>query len=326
MKRWAILILGIWLLGTFTGGIPAASAAEYDAGNDYNLYGHLCQYDIPGIAKMACCPTTSINSLTYLQNQFPSVYGNRLIPGAPASSDVLAIAGPSYMKTDKDNGTTDALSIWGRYLYIESKAPLQTEYSCQIAMRDGKPVSGSSTVPWPDNQPVPAFRDTSATVPTWQFLYDNLKKGADVGIAIPYVNDMGIVTGGHCMTVHRITFDDKNGNGRVDPGEGTIAVLDPAKTTEATYNIWQNTDPGFLDGEPHLLIDRDGSKALLELVLAEYPKVQTVSDTVQTGNILVMHSNSSFGVLTFRGGVLYAADAQRPGTKPLSWKRAEDHF
>ncbi len=271
------------------------------------------------IGPMACCPTSAANSFCYLQNQFPAVYGNALTSSPATTADVQAIGGARYMNTTRANGTTDALSVWGRYLYIESRMPFQTQYTCQVAMVDGKPVSYNAVIPWPDNRPIPAFLNNTpgaVSVPTWQFLHQNLQKGADVGLAISYLEG-GVVTGGHCVTVHRISFNDQNNNGIIDPGEASIFLVDPASRTEVKYSLRQNQDPGTLNGHPYLIVDYNDRTAFIEVAVAEYPSPQTVPDTIGTGSIAVLSSNSPYGVLTFQGGVLYAAERETIWNKAI---------
>ncbi len=169
-------------------GISPAAAILYEAGNDYNLYGHLYQNDVPEIGGMACCPTAAINSFTYLQNRYPMIYETKLASNPPTIADVQTIAGPNYMDTNPFIGTTDPLVIWGRYLYIESQRPLQTQYACQISTLDGQPLHGDQIDnAWPVNRPLPAYLNNapgSVAVPTWQFIYQNLRRGSDLGVTI----------------------------------------------------------------------------------------------------------------------------------------------
>ena len=295
MKRWSstvprsrwrsLLLLGLWGLCLSVSGVQVSTAALYEAGNNYNSYGHVYQDDVPVIGPMACCPTSAANSFNYLQNQFPAVYGSTLTSSPATTGDVQVIGGARYMDTGGVNGTTDALSVWGRYLYIESRKPFQTEYSCQVAIVNGQPVSYNQVIPWPDNRPIPQFLNNTpgaVSVPTWQFLHQNLQRGADVALDISYLEG-GAVTGGHCLTVHRISFNDRNNNGIIDPGEGSISFVDPASRTEVTYNLRQNQDPGMLNGHPYLIVDYSGRTAFVELAVAEYPSPQAVPNTIDDG-------------------------------------------
>lgn len=329
METWASRVLQtlrrsrLWLgllgLCLSVSGVQVSAAALYEAGNNYDSYGHVYQYDVPVIGPMACCPTSAANSFNYLQNRFPAVYGSVLTSSPPTTADVQVIGGAQYMNTDRANGTTDALSVWGRYLYIESRRPFQTEYSCQVAIVNGQPVSDHTVIPWPDNRPIPTFLNNTpgaVSVPTWQFLYQNLQRGADVGLAISYLEG-GVVTGGHCVTVHRISFDDRNNNGIIDPGEGSISLVNPARRTEITYDLRQNQDLGTLNGHSYLIVDYDGRTAFIQVAVAEYPSPQAVPGTIGTGGIAVLRSDSPYGVLTFQGGVLYAAESETTWNKAM---------
>jgi outer membrane autotransporter protein len=298
------------------GGFQHAAADLFEAGNNYNSYGHLNQDDVPVIGDMACCPTSAINSLTYLQNRFPVVYGSQLVSIRPID-EVQGIAGRNYMNTGAETGTTTALGIWGRYLYVESRVPLQTQYSCQIATINGQPLYGAELdpTPWPANRPLPRYMENAppsvlggASVPTWQFVYQNLQRGADIGIGITYIEN-GRGNSGHCLTVHHFSFNDATKS-------GTISFVDPADQTERTYNVWQNSDNSFLNGYPYLTLDYGNKRAIIDYIIVEYPTPQTVTNTVETGSILVLGTNAPYETLTFRGGILYAADSQ------MTWNKA----
>jgi autotransporter-associated beta strand protein len=317
MKVWKVLVfLSNCGLALVMAGVPPSAAALYEAGNDYSLYGHLYQGDVPEIGSMACCPTAAINSFTYMQNQYPLIYDSRLASKPPTISDVQAIAGPSFMNTNTA-GTSDPLVFWGRYLYLESRLPFQTQYSCQVAIRNGQPIHGDTDdVAWPMNRPLPKYLENAPgpiSVPTWQFLYQNLQKGSDVGVGITFLNADGSASNsGHCLSLNNFSFDDKNNNGIIDKGEGKVSFVDPAENDqkEVSYNIWDNTDPGLLSGYSYLMLNYGQYGAILDSALAEYSKQQAIPDTVEAGNILLLTTNAPYGMLTWRGGVLYAIEPQ----------------
>jgi outer membrane autotransporter protein len=318
-----LVSLGFYGMVLFLTGVPAAMAALYEAGNDYNLYGHLYQYDVPVIGGMACCPTTAINSFTYLQNQYPAIYDSRLASKPPTISDIQAIAGPSYMDTGVQSGTSDPLVFWGRYLYLESQLPFQTQYSCQVSTRNGQPIHGDQDdQAWPLNRPLPKYLENTpgpVSVPTWQFLYQNLQKGADVGIGITYLNADGTASGsGHCLTLYAFSFTDPRNDGIIRQGEATVSLVDPADKSKVTCSIWQNPASGGLSGYPYLMLNYGTYGAILDSALAEYPVPQSIPDTVEAGNIVLLKTNSPYGTLAFRGGVLFAGEAQTNWLKPLT--------
>jgi outer membrane autotransporter protein len=326
MKLWKVLVfLSCWGLGFFLAGFPTSADALYEAGNDYNLYGHLYQYDVPVIGDSACCPTSAINSFTYLQNQYPGVYGTSLTSSPPTIAEVQKIAGPDYLNWQPglfgSGGVAIPYAMWGRYLYIESRLPFQTRYSYQVATKDGQPLHGDKIGnPWPANRPLPTPNSPGIIVPTWQFIFDNLQKGADLGVGVTYLND-GIATDGHCLTLSRFSFDDKNNNGIIDKGEGSVSFVDPASKNEVTCNVWQNSVPTLLSRYPYLILDYRESvyspSGFIDAIIAEYPMSQAIPDTVAAGNILVLKTNSPYGTLTYHGGVLYALEPQTIWNKAL---------
>ena len=296
-----LAVLGLFLLMS---GISPAAATVYEAGNDYNLYGHLFQGDVPVIGQSACCPTSAINSFIYLQNRFPEIYGARLATNPTSIADVQHIAGSEYMNVTVDVGTISPLVIWGRYIYMESRAPLQTQYSCQIAMRGDQPINGDRPDSWSSlNRPLPGFLQNTPdangiALPTWQYIYQNLQKGADLGVTIE----------SHCLTLRGFSFDDRNGNGAIDKGEGSVSFVDPGTRGQLSCPVWENTDPAYLSGYRYLLLDIYDRVEFISKIIAEYPALQPVPDTVQAGNILVLTTNAPYGLLTLRGGILCAVE------------------
>jgi outer membrane autotransporter protein len=324
-SRKTLATMAVLSLLLLTVGISPAAAMLYEAGNDYNSYGHVIQTAVPDIGPSACCPTSAINSFTYLQNQFPSVYGNRLASNPPTIADVQTIAGPNYMNTDA-SGTTDPNGIWGRYLYLESRAPFQTHYSCQVAIQDGLPLEVDhidSRGLWPLNRPYPTFMANSpgaVAVPTWQFLYENLQRQADVGVRITFITSDGSLAGAHCLTLNAFSFDDKNNNGIIEKEQGelgSVSFVDPESKTEVKCHVWQNTDQNFIGGYPYLLLDINNSLAVLKWAIAEYHEHQDIPAVAKAGTILVLSSNSPYDTLTFQGGVLYAVEPQTTWNKAL---------
>lgn len=319
MKRWKTLLLSFWFLALLISGAPETTAAPYEAGNDEALYGHLFQDTVPGIGVNACCPTSAINSFVYLQNRFPAIYGGRLTSSPSSTDDVLTIAGADYMKTDAVRATKPWNGVWGRYLYIESRVAQQTEYASQVATINGQPLFGAVPDPelWPLNRPLPRYMANTpssvpgVSVPTPQFLYQYLQRGADVGVGIAYIVN-GIGNGGHCLSLQHLSFDDATKT-------GSITFVDPANPTQppVTYAVWQNADANFLSGYPYLTLDYAGRRAIIDFVIAEAWTPQAVTSTVETGSIVVLGANALFGTLTFRGGILYAGDPQTAWSKSI---------
>ena len=168
-----------------------------------------------------CAPTATINSFVYLENQYPSVYGNSLTGGnAVAARDALALA----MGTDTtpaDAGTS--IQGWweGKVEYIDTRAPNSTVYHGMAAW---------DTTTWTRASAFERPQGTDAA-PTWDFLWRNMEACEDVEIGFWWGSGEEL---GHAVTLTSIKFHDDGagggiaGNGTWEPGEQQrIDYLDP---------------------------------------------------------------------------------------------------
>ena len=234
MKRLiVVVVIGLAL------GLGGAWAQTYDIQKPVAKYGNLNQNWIPApLGASACGPTAAVNSYVYLERQYPGIYGRKLVPdniipnGLYDPPELVAVAQtlalPQFMNTQGAapgayTGTFDDMFIYGKYQYIEDFAPGTTVYSAQLM----------STWQWPGNPvvrppgPLPPIGKPDwvqeNTIPTWQFLYDELVACEDVEILIVDA------AWGHFLTLTSFSWTDGNGNGVIDVAENaTIDYIDPA--------------------------------------------------------------------------------------------------
>jgi hypothetical protein len=157
-----------------------------------------------------CAPTATMNSFTWLANAYPAIYGNMLMGGqATWLAAGMLLAGPAYMNTDKNNGTTEGNWVGGKVGYINNFAPNTTTFA------------GMDSVATPGR---PAW-DQNAN-PTANFLLQQLQGGEDVELGIsPTVGN----NAGHVLTLTGISWNDANNNGIFDAGDTlTLNTIDPA--------------------------------------------------------------------------------------------------
>ena len=229
-----------------------AGAEEYNVQKDTTLYGNLNQNLIPGIGACACGPTAAVNSLVYLENAYPGIYNRSLVPDtmAPFSpnpghhnlQEMVAVGtilgNAAHMATVCPAGTWDDMFIYGKHTYIETALPNKTVYGAQM--------SGN----W-QNPPVAAPNWVQQnTLPTWQFLYNNLEACEDVEILI--VDEPW----GHFLTLTSFLWNDANNNQVVevifDPDTGqwvpecNIDYIDPCNGQVGVSPMWQNAAGGQL--------------------------------------------------------------------------------
>lgn len=215
LSRSCAILLAVPLLT----GLPA-EAKVFSKFLDADKFGQLDQAKT-GCKATGCGPTAAVNSFMFLQNSYPDVYGEKLIPPttagqAPTEADLIKVAnkvGSDFMKSCTPCGPNDGTYIEdfivGKRDYLESVAPGKTRYQAQIDITwrfgtDKEPADAANK-----GAAKPAFV-TDATKPTLDFLYRNIDHGEDVELFL----------GGHYITLTGIEYDDATNLGK-------IAFIDP---------------------------------------------------------------------------------------------------
>ena len=172
-----------------------------------------------------CGPTAAANSFVYLQNEYPSIYGQALVPGndyvngQPSQADLISTAdlvgSSTYMNTT-GGGTQPQSAATGLSSYIRTSAPGTTVFSLQTSY----------------------FAPSS--IPTWQFIYDALCDHGTVEISLYGVD-------GHYVSVTGFHWTDYNRDGTIDASDGaTIDIVDPWTGAGQTLPIWQNSAGDYI--------------------------------------------------------------------------------
>ena len=225
------LLSGVLLLLLLS--TPARAQTTYRSIQDVSSYGWLDQYSLNTleynfVGAEACVPTSSVNTMTYLQNSFSSYFGTNLT-GTPYTNwiDVDAtLISPDYMNTTQTIRTLNNHLHFGLNKYVvQNKGFTEVQFSGMIPS------------PW-ENQANPAPEPRPATIadslPTWQFLYDSLTSGSGTVLVMRYI-DSNV---GHAVSLGGFDWTDSNGNGRVDFDENAqIYFVDPLDPTRGTDPI-----------------------------------------------------------------------------------------
>ena len=218
-------VLVLLLLST-----AARTQTTYTAIQDVSSFGWLDQYslntpDFNFIGHDACVPTSSVNTMTYLQNIAPGYFGTNLTGSTYADwigVDATLIS-PDYMNTTQTIGTLNNHLPFGLNKYVvRNKGFTEVQFSGMIPS------------PW-ENQANPAPAPRPGTIddnlPTWQFLYDSLTSGSGTVLVMRYI-DSNV---GHAVSLGGFDWTDSNGNGRVDFDENAqIYFVDPLDPTRGT--------------------------------------------------------------------------------------------
>lgn len=261
LRRTPFFVLACTLAVGLLGNAPS-EAKVYSKFLDAAKFGHLDQSEVE-CPKFACGPTAATNSFMYLQNKYPDVYGEKLIPpttagAAPTKADLVDVAnklGRDYMKTCVPCGPNDGTYIEdfiiGKRAYLEAVAPGKTSFLAQINIGWR---FGTDTQPDDAGNPgvkKPVFVSDS-TKPTLDFLYAAIARQADVELFL----------GDHYVTLTGIEYDDATNKGK-------ISFIDPDGGKEVSSKI-----TGIEDG--FVMLDYDtSSKVFAAVIEAPVPEPGT---------------------------------------------------
>jgi len=102
--------------------------------------------------------------------------------------------------------------------------------------------------------------------PTWQFIFDELKKGQDIEILVGFYDDTGARNGGHYVTVTGFSFEDADGDGDIGAAElATLYYVDP-DDGNANFN-----ELNMIDDFINLMGYSDQYNTYVEAAVAESP-------------------------------------------------------
>ena len=208
----------------------ARAQTTYTSILNVSSFGWLDQYslntpDFNFIGHDACVPTSSVNTMTYLQNIAPGYFGTNRTGSTYA--DWIGVAAtlisPDYMNTTQTIATLNNHLHFGLNKYVvQNKGFTEVQFSGMIPS------------PW-ENQANPAPEPRPATIadslPTWQFLYDSLTSGSGTVLTMRWIDS----SAGHAVSLGGFDWTDLNGNGRVDFDENAqLYFVDPSHPTRGT--------------------------------------------------------------------------------------------
>jgi len=186
-----------------------AQAGTISFSDDPSLYGNLNQHLVSQIGEKGCGPTSEVNALMFLQNQYPGTYGTKLVPGGDLVSAALNMA--ADMNTTPD-GTSLSDFISGLETYVNNAAPGTTMYSPEKFKND------------PD---------------TWMlWVYQELSSGdALEALMVKLPSGEGH---NHFITVYGVSWNS-------DSETGTLSFVDPYTGLTATDDVVYEDGALYLD-------------------------------------------------------------------------------
>lgn len=197
---------------------------------DPSLFGHLNQHKTK-CPTTGCGGTAVLNSLVFLQKEFPYVYQGMLTGSDESSWIATANQIEDDMHSVEGQDTPWANFVSGKEHYIDTHAPGTTTYSDE-SIYDGTPE-----------------------VPTPDYIVNQLMHYQDVEILVEGRNKDGSHFG-HYVTVTGMSYDpDKN--------VGTFSFVDPWDSEDKTRDFTVGDD-GFIDFVASNGLDRHISGAVSE--------------------------------------------------------------
>ena len=227
------LLSGVLLLLLLSS--PARAQTTYRSIQDVSSYGWLDQFSLNTleynfVGAEACVPTSSVNTMTYLQNSFSSYFGTNLT-GTPYADWInvdATLISPDYMNTGPKGATNEATAY--NHLHFGLNKYVVQDLGFTNVHFSGMIPSLGWDIP---ARPAPELRPAAITnsFPTWQFLYDSLISGSGTVLGISYTD----FPGGHAVSLGGFDWTDLNGNGRIDFDENAqLYFVDPLDPTRGT--------------------------------------------------------------------------------------------
>jgi hypothetical protein len=170
-------------------------------------------------APVACAPTSTVNSLVYLQNAY-GITG--LVDPTNAYNTINTLASGAYMSTNDQlpnppanyvSGTTAPNMLAGKEKYLQNHFTPQKGYTAiqtvGQSLYSSQPANGA------------AIGGVTQTAPTTTFIQQQLAAGEDVEMGFLWSDSSGNpVGGGHVVTLTGIDYD-------MTTNSGSISFLDP---------------------------------------------------------------------------------------------------
>lgn len=239
-------------------------AANYDIDLSAQwTYGNVDQQNVNIQPQGACGPTATVNSFVYLQNRsgvslIPDSNQNNIID---LSEQIAVVNILNGLMGNQGAGVTDQHFLEGKILYIGDAGLLGP---LSIEARGDFITPPTAPFEYVDSP----YVDVVQTIPTWQFLWDQLRQGQDVEVGFTW-NGM---SEGHWVTADSFHFNDANDNMIIDAGEvAQMDFVDPWGGIQLTGSL-------AMDLENHMVLTYVGGAAgvgasgTINIIVAESPE------------------------------------------------------
>jgi hypothetical protein len=179
MNRRAFILIGLLLLASLC---PTLTAGPFGGTEDFNNFGKQFNYSLQVSLNGVCAAVAAINSFIYLENQYPTVYGNMLTP---------LITGVQPNQTDYFDTTLFAVN------YYDLATDNQEGWNSYVTAKQAWFNQYAPNTTWITSQYAGSAQNNS--VPTLAFLGQEMMDKEDVEIFVS-----GAI-GAHALTVVGVT-------------------------------------------------------------------------------------------------------------------------
>jgi len=250
----SVALVALLSAATLSVATPLQASLVWDA--QASDYGYLWQYSIPpSLGAEACGPTSTTNAFTFLQNTQGGRIGNQLTGNN--YSDWLNAAeklANDYMLTGGSGSLHPGTFPGNLATGMQQYAQHWHEQNPDRAKIQFNGVSFGDKRYDPAHPEKGSFPDWVELLPdkgpTIEQLHGMLAGGAGVVMKMSQQNESS-----HMVTLAGMDWNDNNGDGIIDRGEGKLFVIDPLDPSSNFENLNQ--------GEPYGLDQLQPQKAAL---------------------------------------------------------------
>ncbi len=208
-----------------------ASASEQSY---YDMFARL-QNGADGNGDGECAATSLINSFLYLQQRYPGVYDNKLVPGGPAGAAAARDALHTMIVNDGDENDDFGLQggVWNQKLQWFQNAMVanQTIFAAQTGVQSGTAQA---------NQYNNSNLVTFGQYPTFAWLQQQIADGEDV--------EFGLYQ--HMMTLIGVGTDNSNASTAIEYIDPNNPAVDAWADVSLSMGALMVTIPGSGYGPP----------------------------------------------------------------------------
>ena len=251
----SVALVALLSVATLSAATPLQASLVWDA--QASDYGYLWQYSIPpSLGAEACGPTSTTNAFTFLQNTQGGRIGNQLtgndysdwLNAAEKLANDYMHTGGSGSLPPAEQGTFPGNLATGMQQYAQH----WHEQNPDRAEIQFNGVSFGDKRYDPEHPELGTLPDWVKLLPdkgpTIEQLYGMLAGGAGVVMKMSQQDEsshQGLT--GHMVTLAGMDWNDNNGDGIMDRGEGKLFVIDPLDPSSNFENLNQG-EPYGVDG------------------------------------------------------------------------------